>query len=907
MNNKSINKRLQDLERLKKQLMDEILMEKNIVKSLSKEDSTWRGFLNPARISTSRFSTKDNLFLQQYLKEREKLANESFFEEVKPILDAIPKSNGSRFFGKLNINIGIIADEFLFNSFDGTANLFYLTRENYKQYKGKLDFLIVATTWRGLDNEWRGLGNPKSPVRRELFTLLEYFKEDVKVAFYSKEDPVSYERFLGIAQRCDVVFTTASEKVKEYEKDCKDTKAYLLPFGVNPHYHNPIGIRNDYKKEEVLFAGSWYNKYPHRQKDTRMIFEGVLESGKGLQILDRNYYLNNIDYFFPEEYLEYISPAISHAYVQKVHKLYNWAINLNSVTTSETMFANRVYELQALGNIIISNYSMAINNKFPNVFLTHSKEEVPYIINSFDDVGIYKHQVMGIRNVFTSETTYHRLNYILNCLGINSKEDKRSILVVVKKITAEIQEMFDIQSYPNKKLIEESELNDGLKSSYSMVSFFDDKYFYEEYYLQDLVNGFKYTDSDYISKDSYFEHGKMVEGIEYDYISLLKDKGRSAFWFESFTSGTLLELEENERLPNGFAIDSFEVSIPAQESTTKVIQRKDFKLSLIIPVYNNGKYLENKCFKSLQRSSIFSEMEIIIVDDGSTCDHTIRVVNRIERDFSNVKVYKFEDGGSGSASRPRNKGVELASAEYITYLDPDNEAVNDGYAYLLRETTIDPELDMVVGNILRLNDQSMRLNYYSPVIRVNGTEEIKDTRKVLIDTELKAQSIQALIVRKSVVRSNNLKMVEEAAGQDTLFFQELLLYSNKVKVINLDIHLYYAAVMNSVTNTVTKKFFDKYFNLEVERIRFLEAQDLLSHYMENRFNYYFVNWYLKRVPNLLEEDLEPGLERLYEILEIYTPYIVKKDQDIETFRKLVERKRYKDLQSLMKKKFPPKK
>ena len=49
---------------------------------------------------------------------------------------------------------------------------------------------------------------------------------------------------------------------------------------------------------------------------------------------------------------------------------------------------------------------------------------------------------------------------------------------------------------------------------------------------------------------------------------------------------------------------------------------KSYQLSVIVPTYNNGEHLRYKCFQSLSRSSIFEDMEIIIVDDGSTDDYT---------------------------------------------------------------------------------------------------------------------------------------------------------------------------------------------------------------------------------------------------------------------------------------------
>ena len=101
-------------------------------------------------------------------------------------------------------------------------------------------------------------------------------------------------------------------------------------------------------------------------------------------------------------------------------------------------------------------------------------------------------------------------------------------------------------------------------------------------------------------------------------------------------------------------------------------------------------------------------MEIIIVDDGSTDNYTPMIVNRLVRENNNVKAYFYNDGGSGSASRPRNKGYELSTAPFITYLDPDNEAINDGYYHLYKEIE-NKEVDLVVGNMVKLDTKKRTL------------------------------------------------------------------------------------------------------------------------------------------------------------------------------------------------------
>ena len=833
-----------------------------------------------------------------------KLADLDFLERIEHDVSLIPTSNGSQYFNKMTSKIGLIADQFLFNSFKDIGDFVYIsknsTMENYKD----LNMVIVASTWKGINNDWKGMANPNSRVRTDLINLIEDFKKlGIKVVFYSKEDPTNYEKFVGIAKHCDYIFTTASEMVQNYRDDCKNENVHVLEFGVNPIYNNPIGINNTKKHDEVIFAGSWYEKYPHRINDSKRLFDGVLMSNKNLKIIDRNFHLNLPNHYYPRRYLSNISPSLDHSILQKTFKLYDWVINLNSVKYSETMFANRIYELQAMGNVILSNYSVGINNSFPNIFMAYDESEVPYILHSMKGIELYEHKMLGVRKVMSNHTTFHRMQHLLNVVNNGDKRENlvenKNVAVVVNQITKTTQENFDRQTYPYKELL----LINDLEQKYDLfdyVTFFDDKYFYEEYYLEDMLNGFKYTKSQYVTKDAFLNDGKIVPGVEHDYVSKYKEKYRTVFATDNFTSSALLDLDVQGELENGYSIDALEIN-KGRMIKYNQIDRSELKLSVIIPVYNNGEHLLSKCFLSLRRSSIFSNMEIILVDDGSTDQITRKIINRLERKYDNVKSYFFYDGGSGSASRPRNKGNELATTDFITYLDPDNEAINDGYAKLLSELEIDKSIDMVVGNIIKIDNQVKSLNYSYNIFNWNPDGIVHDTYKFIIDSHMKAQSIQALIVKKEIIENHNLKMVEGATGQDTLFFQELLLNSNKVKAIKEMIHIYYAAVSNSVTNTISEKFFMKYLILEKERLKFLKSNNLLDVYMRDRFNFYFSRWYLARIPRIDPSQIETALAVLYEIYKLYEPYITVRDETLALYKKYMEKEKYNELIDYIKK------
>ncbi|MGM0876424.1 MAG: glycosyltransferase [Bacillota bacterium] len=891
----SIEDRLSLVQDKRRQLSENINDEKEMIKILDsgKKIDDFMMYVRTGAIES----------VEDYLKYRDDVADKSFFEEIKPLLDQIPTSNGSRYYNKLNVTIGIIADEFLYSSYKDIANFIYITRENYKEYQGKLDLFFVASTWRGIDEGWKGLANPKSEkIRQELFDILSFFKKDgVKTVFYSKEDPVNYDRFIGIAQQCDYVFTTAKEVVSSYQTDCGHDRVHVLEFGVNPYFHNPVGMKKLEKKKEVLFAGSWYQKYTHRQEETRTIFNGVLAGKKDLKIVDRNYDLNHPNYFFPKSYLPYVSPAISHEYIQKLHKLYDWSINLNSVNFSETMFANRVFELQAIGNLILSNYSVGINNKFPNVFLINDEEEVPYILNQYTNEELYKQQVYGVRRVMSSETTFDRLQFLMDCVEYKHEPIVRTVAVLAKEITPALQYNFDAQTYKHKELFLESDFSTDHLNNYDMIAYFDPTNAYHEFYLEDMVNGFKYTDSDYVTKDSYYSGLDYVDGSHHDYVFEVKDKFRTVFWSKSFSYETLKNLNGPTRLDNGYSIDPFELVVHKDQAVVPE-EPVEYELSVIVPVYNNGHHLFNKCFLSLRRSTMFEKMEIILVDDGSSDKDTLMFIERICRDYSNVRSFFFKDSGSGSASRARNKGFELSTAPYVTYLDPDNEAVNDGYQKLYDMIKHD-EYDMVVGDIVRLdNEKKIKLPFHRVAMRYALGDIITDPKKFLVESNLKAQSIQALVVNREIIDKNDIKMVLNAAGQDTLFFHELMLNSEKIKTIDLDIHIYYAAVTGSVTNTVTKKFFDKYLVLEQNRIPFLHRQGLMKAYMERRFNYYFKNWYMKRLTRVKNEDLHSSIDKLYEIFTLYKDQIKVYDEVIDKFNKLYKKGEYNKIVELAKEK-----
>lgn len=100
-------------------------------------------------------------------------------------------------------------------------------------------------------------------------------------------------------------------------------------------------------------------------------------------------------------------------------------------------------------------------------------------------------------------------------------------------------------------------------------------------------------------------------------------------------------------------------------------------ISVIIPIYNLENYIE-RCLKSIQNQT-YSNIEIIVVDDGSI-DDSWNVINRIAKEDNRIIPIHKENGGVSSA---RMLGLANANGEWIGFVDGDDEIEEDMYEVLI--------------------------------------------------------------------------------------------------------------------------------------------------------------------------------------------------------------------------------
>lgn len=773
-------------------------------------------------------------------------ANICLYNKLTDLTNNLGDYKGCSYFNKCDINIAIITDEFMYNYYKDAVSLIYVTPQNYIDIidNEKIDYVMFVSCWKGLGEkqEWRG-----KETRNKVIDVFEYAsKKGIESIFQTIEDPSNYNEYLHIAKVSDFIFTSAVECIENYKKDTGNDNVYLLEYGINPALHNPIGCFNKYRNpriqeigNSVFFAGTWTDRYRERCQDLKILFDGVIASKDELVIADRNLYIKGYD--FPRAYGKSIIPPIEHKQLQKAHKLFKYNINVNSIKYSMTMCAMRVYEMQALGGLIVSNYSLAVSNRFPNIFIAHTKEYIAEVINGYKKEQLMKMQALSIRNVFSNSTVYDRLNYIFQNVNSSVRFEIKKVFVICDEVSSDVLEMVNKQTYEHIEILSVKDAKANLqKNGYALI--YDKKREYSRHYIEDMVNAFKYTDVCFV---------EFNDNNAYEYVEHNQDIYASLYDLEKVTIEGI-----NSSIKNGFAIyNSDTANLQSKNETNN-------KLGVIIPVYNNGVYLRGRCFNSLVRSSIFDKMAIYIIDDGSTDQETLQIIEELDSQHSNVQTYYFHDGGSGSASRSRNKGVELCVENYVTYLDPDNEAINDGYAELLQKIE-ENDVDMAFGTIVKIKDNVKPLRYCSKDCLIENPKED------LLKSSFRTQSIQACVIRRALIVKNQIKNPIGALGQDTLFFHELMLNAKKAYHTTLPIHLYYAQRGTSTLNEIGISFFEKFQKLEEYQVKVYKKYGVLKNYIDTKLDYFMKNWYEEKLKHVHDENLENCQRIVNEIRSLY--------------------------------------
>lgn len=297
----------------------------------------------------------------------------------------------------------------------------------------------------------------------------------------------------------------------------------------------------------------------------------------------------------------------------------------------------------------------------------------------------------------------------------------------------------------------------------------------------------------------------------------------------------------------------------------------NLELSIIIPVYNVEKYLE-ECLNSISKIKDIN-YEILIVNDGSP-DNSQKIIEEFCRNNNKAKFFIKENGGISSA---RNYGLERAKGKYIWFVDSDDFINPDEFQNFYKG--LEDDLDILIGNYFSLKNENLirGTESYKENIIFSGEKFLRENGKIIIG---KGYVWRNLYCREFLM-NNNLYFEKGIVLEDQLFTILCLLKAKKIKYLENYIYYYRIGREGSITSTPSKELFVKSSYKICEELLKLEKEINNLYWIKQMIFSHYTNYmkYFKKRDFELEK-------RLWSLKGMFLVKLEKKYKIWRFFRKL---------------------
>lgn len=211
-------------------------------------------------------------------------------------------------------------------------------------------------------------------------------------------------------------------------------------------------------------------------------------------------------------------------------------------------------------------------------------------------------------------------------------------------------------------------------------------------------------------------------------------------------------------------------------------------LTVTVPCYNSAAYME-RCVDSLLPGG--DEMDILIIDDGST-DATGAIAERYaERYPAMVRVIHQENGGHGEGI---NQGIRHAQGVYFKVVDSDDRLDRDALLKLLdalrRHTTEGEQLDLIVNNYVydQVDKQAVFSVNYRVALKPGRVLTWEEIRRFPMHKQF---MIHSLIYRTGLLREHGLVLPKHTFYEDNLYIYKPLPWTKTVYYLDEPLYGYF--------------------------------------------------------------------------------------------------------------------
>ena len=345
----------------------------------------------------------------------------------------------------------------------------------------------------------------------------------------------------------------------------------------------------------------------------------------------------------------------------------------------------------------------------------------------------------------------------------------------------------------------------------------------------DIVENFLKEEGYYEELKNDFEKFKVTQISQY-----LIPSNSESYFLEAKTR--LGHIKENFYLNNKIRI--IYESVLSSNSIQEVKQKFEStfsehkpRISVIVPVYNVEKYLK-ECLDSILNQT-FEDIEIICINDGST-DNSLKILlDYIKQDYR-LKVYSQYNKGQGST---RNVGLNLASGEYIYFVDSD-DFIKDNTLELCYNLLNKENLDMLIFQAINYDDIQKKFfeeSYYNMDFLYGFENKVFNVDSISGKLFSIAVSPWNKIYKKEIILKNNIIFSEGLIFEDNEFFFDAFLSSKRVSFLKK--HLYARRRREDSTTALGNEKYMDCISIPNRVMNIFKKHNLYEEFKTELFNY----------------------------------------------------------------------
>lgn len=238
-------------------------------------------------------------------------------------------------------------------------------------------------------------------------------------------------------------------------------------------------------------------------------------------------------------------------------------------------------------------------------------------------------------------------------------------------------------------------------------------------------------------------------------------------------------------------------------------------ISVIVPIYKVEEYL-SRCVDSIINQT-YKNLEIILVDDGSP-DDCPKICDDYAKKDNRIKVLHLENGGAGYA---RNKGLSIASGDFISFIDGDDYIALEMYETFL--LFIKDDIDIIECNIINTTNDFVEFEKFDPskskIINCNSEKALK----YHIEDSIFRQTPPNKLYRMEIV--GNIFFPEGKLIDDEFWTYKVLGKANRL--VHIDCSMYAYRQQNG--SVMHKRY-------SLKRLQAIDAKCQRLEYIENNYS-----------------------------------------------------------------------